>query len=58
MSNKSAIEKLHGHGRVICSECGEIIITCKCLKCSDNVMYDICDQCEKKKGELNEIHGK
>lgn len=49
MSTESARKKLKGHGRVICSECKKIIITCKCPHCKDNIQYDICDDCEKEK---------
>ena len=43
-----------GHGRTICKECNKVIITCKCMKCSDNITYDICNDCRKieKKGEI------
>ena len=46
MSTKTAQEKLNGHGRVICSKCGKVIITCKCFQCGKNIVYDICDECE------------
>lgn len=46
MSNKSGYEKLVGHGRVICSKCGKVIISCKCFRCNGNVLYDVCDECE------------
>lgn len=49
MSTKSARNKLNGHGRVICSSCERIVITCKCVKCGDNIQYDTCDDCEKLK---------
>ena len=48
MSSKTAYEKLIGHGRVICEKCGKVIITCKCPKCSENILYDTCDECENK----------
>jgi len=48
MSNKTAQAKMTGHGRVLCEKCKQIIITCKCRKCSENIMYDVCDACESK----------
>lgn len=50
MKNKEQKDLLKGHGRVICKVCGDIIITCKCLKCSDNIIYTVCDDCLKEKG--------
>jgi hypothetical protein len=51
MSNKSAYEKLTGHGRVICEKCGKVIITCRCMECSGTLLYDVCDDCIQKVGE-------
>ncbi len=57
MSNKTARDKLSGHGRVICEECERVIVTCKCFKCSGNILYDVCDVCEQivkqRKEEIN-----
>ena len=47
MSTKTAEKKLIGHGRVVCEKCGKTIITCKCFRCSGDIKYDICDECEK-----------
>jgi hypothetical protein len=48
MSTQSAAKKLPcGHGRVMCRKCGKVIITCRCMGCSKNIQYDICDACEK-----------
>jgi hypothetical protein len=47
MSTETARNKMFGHGRVICKKCKKIIITCKCMKCCENIQYDICDECEK-----------
>ena len=47
MSTESARNLLHGHGRVLCRKCGKVIITCKCMDCSTNIQYDVCDDCEK-----------
>lgn len=46
MSTESARKKLCGHGRVICKKCKAVIITCKCMECTKNIQYDICDDCE------------
>ena len=48
MSNESAKKLMTGHGRVLCRKCEKVIITCKCMKCTENIQYDICDECEKK----------
>jgi len=42
-------EKLlaNGHGRVMCKHCNDIILTCKCMKCADNIQFDTCDKCAK-----------
>ena len=45
------MKKLFGHGRILCSECGDIIISCKCMKCTENIQYDVCDKCAKKIGD-------
>jgi hypothetical protein len=47
MSNKSASLKHMGHGKVICSKCRKVIVSCRCIGCSDSIQYDVCDQCEK-----------
>jgi len=49
MSNETSYKKLNGHGKVICEKCKKVIITCKCFKCGDNILYDVCDDCEKPK---------
>ena len=47
MSTESAKNQLSGHGRVICKGCGTVIISCKCMKCVEDIKYDVCDKCEK-----------
>jgi hypothetical protein len=49
MSNQSARSKLVGHGRVLCSNCGKVIVSCKCMECSKNIKHDLCDDCDKPK---------
>lgn len=45
---KKPQQELTGHGRVICKKCKKVIITCKCMKCSENVKYSICSDCSSK----------
>lgn len=47
MSDKPTVAtyNLGMHGRVICKECGVVIITCRCMKCAENIKYDVCAKC-------------
>lgn len=46
---KRLLQDSAGHGRVICSECMRIILTCKCMDCGFNCKYMICDNCTAEK---------
>lgn len=46
MKNSDAIKLLSGHGRVVCEVCDKVLITCKCIKCGDNIIKVVCEECE------------
>lgn len=48
MKDKDAIKFLNGHGRVVCSVCGKVLITCKCMNCDKNIIYVTCEECDDK----------
>jgi len=42
-------ELISGHGRVVCTECKEVLISCRCINCGNNIIYTVCDECKEKK---------
>ena len=55
MSIETAKEKLTGHGKVICKKCNTVIISCRCIEKEDNILYDLCDDCEWKLKDKEKI---
>ena len=37
---------LMSHGIIKCSECGKVILQCRCIEGHKNVTYQVCDECK------------
>ena len=43
-----------GHFITYCSQCNEIISQCRCMDCSKDVRFEVCDRCKEKNEEKKE----
>lgn len=40
------------HGRVICKVCSQVLMSCRCMNCGDNVIETTCDICKSIKEDV------